>query len=202
MVSCALALAIVAQAFGLITAQALDYVAMASVFWVVFAALTGLRIGMALAVLVASAVVGLLLWMQGQISGLRYMPFVLIVPANIMMGVIFARGLMTDRQPILVQLIELMNLRPLDDSFQRFVERQCLLWSVMCFATAGVALGAMILPVWRIEFSYVLTALVIAQVGWFALSHYYAQIRYQRPETWWLTFKMMLRPGVWARLRV
>lgn len=201
-VSIVLALAIVAQTFGFITAQTLDYVAMGSVFWLVMFSLMGSGLAIVLSGMGAVLAVGLLLWLQIRVPGLRYMPFILIVPANITMGWVFARGLFAGRRPVLVQLIELMNMRPVDPTFQRFVEGQCLLWSVMCGATAIVALAAMLVPVWRPELAIVLTVLVVAQIAWFALSHHYAQIRYHRPETCWLTFRTMLRRDIWARIRV
>jgi hypothetical protein len=130
------------------------------------------------------------------------MPYLLVVPANLIAAWMFSRGLLSGRKAILVDLIEIMGLRPLDPRFRRFVEGQCLLWSVMSFGLAVVAFLAMVWAAERAALGAILSALVIVQILWFAVSHYYAAYRYSRPETWPLTLRTMIRPDVWSRLGV
>ena len=46
-----------------------------------------------------------------------------------------------------------------------------------------------------------LTNLIVIQILWFVLSHHYASLRYNRPETWRNTLQAMTRPGIWFRAR-
>ncbi len=192
---------IVLFAIGLISAQALDYIAMFSVWWVVWQLLRRSRPG-PIAPLTACGVVACLIAVQNWASDLRYMPYLLIIPANLTMAWMFARGVLFKREAILVSLIVIMGMRPIEPKFRRFVERQCLLWSVMCLGMAALSFLAVVWPAERVALGVVLSILVAAQVLWFAVSHYYAAIMYHRPETWWCTLQTMIRPDVWVRLGV
>lgn len=183
-----------------ISAQALDYLAMYAVFWVVWRVIVSSGASEFASLLGALAAVATLVMLQAQFSDIRYMPYLLVIPANFLMAWFFVRNLVSDRSPILVDLIKIMGLRPVDPTFHRFVEGQCLLWSVMSAATAIVAAFAMVWADSRPTLAGILLALVAVQIVWFALSHYYASFRYDRPETWSLTLRTMIRRDVWARL--
>ncbi|MEO1491772.1 MAG: hypothetical protein AAFV19_06425 [Pseudomonadota bacterium] len=173
---------------------------MYAVWWVVWRLLARGGAGEAVAMLVAIGTVTGLMWLQVQMPEIRYMPYLLIVPANLLASWFFARSLVSERNAILVDLIEIMGLRPIEPRFRRFVEGQCLLWSVMCLGTAIAAALAIGMAEHRPALAGLLSALVMVQIVWFALSHYYASFRYGRPETWGLTLRTMIRPDVWARL--
>jgi hypothetical protein len=198
-----LATAAVLAATGVISRQALDYVFLCIVAWTLFEAL-GKRLGSAvvaalIGIGVAAALAGLQLWAPS----LRYMPYLLIAPANLAMALIFARGLMPGRQPVLLALIREIGKGSTDDArFQRFVAGQCALWSILTLVTACLALLAMVSEMLWAWAPDVLGTVILAQVIWFVLSHYYAALRFGRTETWWNTLQAMARPGVWSRLSV
>jgi hypothetical protein len=133
---------------------------------------------------------------------LQFVPYLAIAPANLFLANWFARGLVPGRQPVLLQLIRLMGQRPAEDrDFCRFVAWQCLLWSVMTFATAVTAMAAAIWEPWRDELAAGLGWLVAVQMVWFVVSHLYAAHRYDRPETCWSTIRAMSSPDVWSKIR-
>lgn len=128
---------------------------------------------------------------------LRYMPFLLVTLVHLGLAWFFAEGLRPGRQPVLLRLVEIMGLKSLDDArFVRFMRGQCVVWSAAALATAAVSFGCMLGAPWGTP----IWALVWAQVIWFGLSHEYARWRYERPETWWLTLRTMVRPDVWPEL--
>lgn len=188
--------------FGAISAQTLDYIGMYAVGWVLWRLIAFFGTGEIASLIAAVGVVSALGWIQALNADIRYMPYILVIPANILATWVFSRNFVSGRTAVLVDLIEIMGLRPVDPRFRRFVEGQCLLWSVMCFGMAVVAALAMVWAAQRPVFAALLSGLAVAQIIWFLLSHYYASFRYGRPETWALTLRTMVRPDVWARLGV
>ena len=196
----ALIVCMILTGVGLMDQRTLDYITVLSIGWAVFGVLEGR--GRLEALLIAAATVAALFVIRRSVSGIVYMPYLLILPANLGMAWLFARGLRAGRIPILQQLIQIMNLRPVDDpAFRRFIRRQCLLWSCLSLATAVTAFVAMLWVSAHPWIGDVLTTVIVAQVVWFPLSHAYAARRYQRPETWWRTARTMTRSEVWAALR-
>jgi len=198
----ALIVATILMALGAISQQALDYVFLCSVTWVLSNTIrkVGLRPlpAAGLAAGIAGSLVGLQIWQPS----LHYMPYLVIAPVNLVMSYFFARGLFPGRQPVLLQLIRAMGKGPVDDPrFRHFVISQCVLWSLMTFATACLAFMAMVSESARLWVTGVLTNLIVVQIAWFVLSHYYASLRYNRPETWRNTLQAMTRPGIWSNLR-
>lgn len=197
----ALIVATILAALGVISAQTLDYVFLCTVAIALFKMIRKTALRPLPAACIAAGIAGSLAGLQIWQPSLRYMPYLVIAPANLAMTYYFARGLFPGRQPVLLQLIRAMGKGPVDDpGFRHFVVWQCALWSVMTFATACLAFAVMIsMPVlpWV---SGALTALIVVQVAWFVLSHYYAGLRYNRPETWRNTLVAMTRPGIWSSL--
>lgn len=199
----ALAAAMLAHGLGFIPQVALDRVGLVSLGWAIFRLGLGRGLGRRGAAATAVAFVGFLEVARLGVPGLSYMPHLLIIPANIGVAWLFARGLRPGRQPILLQLVELMGVAPADDPrFRRFIARQCLLWTALCLATACVALAALVSVGSRPWLAGLLVALVSVQAAWFVLSHHYASLRYGRPEGWWTTARAMMRPDIRARLRI
>lgn len=203
-ITIALACAMAAHAAGMIGDRALDHVGLVSVAWATFR-FAGRRGAAAwIAGSVAVALAGGLALLQVAVPELRYMPWLLIVAANMAMAWIFASGLLPGRQPVLLRLVLLMGLRPADDPrFRRFIAGQCLLWAVLAGATAAVAAAALVAVSTHHWLSDLLAGLVAVQVIWFAVSHHYAGLCYGRPETWWGTVLAMARPdirsGLWRQ---
>lgn len=192
--------ALAGRTAGWVSDKALDIVFLFSFAWFAYSALL-MRIGTASAIMVSLSLFVSLLVLRHSFPSLRYMPYLMIAPVNFALSVLFARGLMPGRRPVLLTLIDIIGMAPVvDTKFQRFVARQCLLWSVMAFGTALLALAGIFFETVRPAISLALEVLIGAQVIWFALSHYYASRRYHRPETWWTTLKTMVRPDVWSRL--
>lgn len=197
----ALLIAIGLNAAGALSDAMLEGVFLASVGWMIFRAFER-PLGVAGAALAAFLALAGLIALQQAVPSLRYTPYLVIVPVNLFLAVIFARGLLPGRRPVLLALIEIMGRAPADDrGFQRFVAGQCALWSVMALATALLAFAAMLHAPARAELAGALQILIGVQVAWFALSHYYASFRYGRPETWWTTLSTMARADIWTRLR-
>ncbi len=196
-----LAAAMLAHGFGLISQLALDQVAVASLGWVCFRLVQHKGIDGRTAALAAVALAGALAALRLGIPDLRYMPYLLVVPANLAVAWLFASSLRPGREPILLRLVSLMGVSPAEDvRFRRFIVRQCLLWAGLALATAGLAFAAMLAAASHPWLADVLAWLVAAQVAWFMLSHHYASLRYGRPEGWWTTARAMMRPEIWSRI--
>lgn len=197
-----LAAAILARAGGMISQASLDLVGLLSLGWVVFRVA---RRPDAITWMAAAAAIGLiggLAAVRLSFHELRYMPFLLIIPANLVTFWVFVSGLRPGREPILLRLIGLMGARPVDDPrFRRFISRQCLLWAGLSLTTACVALAALVLVGSHPWLAELLGWLFAAQATWFILSHHYASLRYGRPEGWWTTARAMMRSETWSRLR-
>ena len=197
----ALIVAAILTALGVITAQTLDYVFLCTVAWALFKTIRKTVPHPLPAACIAAGVAGSLAVVQVWQPSLRYMPYLVIVPANLAMTYYFARGLFPGRQLVLLELIRSIGKGPVDDPrFQQWVAWQCALWSVMTFATACLAFAVMILAPVLPWVSGALTALILAQVAWFVLSHYYARLCYNRTETCRNTLVAMTRPGIWSSL--
>ncbi|MCL5776416.1 hypothetical protein M1105_05365 [Limibaculum sp. FT325] len=195
-----LIIALAGRAAGWLSDETADLVFLVSFGWFAYSALVTRIRATPAALAVLSLVLGLIALRQ-SFPSLRYMPFLMIAPVNFALAAIFARGLMPGRRPVLLKLIDIIGMAPAEDlAFQRFVARQCLLWSLMALATGLLALGGIFVEAARPAISLALQVLIGAQVVWFALSHHYASLRYRRPETWWTTLKTMAQPGVWSRL--
>ena len=133
--------------------------------------------------------------------GIRFMPYLLIFPANVLASYIFARGLLPGREPMLLSLIKLMGRQSIEDpEFIAFVRGQCLFWAVMTLLTGVVA--ALCIPLGQIvpEITISLGCIVALQLIWFPLSHIYANWRYNRVETFWNTIAMIGHPETRALL--
>lgn len=203
--SCVLTAAIVSclllNKTGEISDRSLDLAVVVSGSWIVFT--VGERIvgSPSLAGSMAVAFGAGLVLLQQWFSSLHYAPHLLIVIGNLLICYLFARGLLPGREPMLLQVIRLMGRRSIDDPcFRQFIRRQCAIWSLMTFATAAVAFVAMSIDYLDDEMAVALNVLIVVQIAWFALSHYYANIRYRRPETWFDTLRFMFRPGTWKQL--
>jgi hypothetical protein len=198
----ALAAAILAHAAGQISQTALDHVGLVWIGWGVFRLAERRVFGARGAACLALGLAGGLAAVRFAVPDLRYMPYLLIVPANLAVAWLFASGLRPGREPILLRLIRLMGVSPADDPrFRRFIAGQCLLWAGLSFSTACVALAALVFVGSQPWLAQLLAWLFAAQALWFVLSHHYASFRYGRPEGWWTTARAMLRPETWSRLR-
>ena len=193
--------ATILTALGVISAQTLDYLFLCTVAWALFNTIRKASARPLPAACIAAGIVASLAGLQLWQPSLRYMPYLVIAPANLAMAYFFARGFFPGREPVLLQLIRAIGKGPADDPrFRRFVVWQCVLWSLMTFATACLAFTAMVLnSVWP-WVSGLLTNLIVIQIAWFVLSHYYAGLRFNRPETWRNTLVAMTRPGIWSSL--
>ncbi len=201
----ALIVATVLKAIGVISAPALDYVFLCLAAWALFNMIRKVVPRPLAAAMLAAGITGGLVGVQIWQPTLRYMPYLVIAPANLALAYVFARGLFPGRQPVLLQLIRAMGKGPVDDlrfrRFRRFVFSQCALWSLMTFATACLAFVAMVSGSAWPWVSTLLTNLIVIQILWFVLSHHYASLRYNRPETWRNTLQAMTRPGIWSSLK-
>ncbi len=196
-----LIVAAILTALGVISPQTLDYVFLCTVAIALFTTMRKAALRPLPAACIAAGIAGALAGLQIWQPSLRYMPYLVIAPANLVMAYYFARGLFPGRQPVLLQLIRAVGKGPVDDPrFRRFVVSQCVLWSLTTFATACLAFAVMISASVVAWVSDALTALILVQVAWFVLSHYYAGLRYNRPETWRNTLVAMTRPGIWSSL--
>ncbi|MEM7057550.1 MAG: hypothetical protein AAF557_08170 [Pseudomonadota bacterium] len=190
-----LAAAAVLGAFGILRVQTVDMVYMAATVWASakIALLWGLDRKAVFGTAIAAAM--MLLVLRLMFIDLRYAPYLVILPANLFIAYIFARGMVPGRQPILLELIELMNRHPLDNPrFIRFVRGQCLLWAVLSFTTAVLAFLSLVWGTTNPAIITVLGVIVIAQLIWLPLSHIYAGMRYGRPERLWDTIQTLSRP--------
>ena len=197
----ALAVAAALAATGAISRQSLDYLFLCLIAWALFKLFRKVARPVPAAILgagMAGCLAGLQIWQPS----LQYMPYLVVFPANLALAYIFANGLFPGRQPVLLQLVRVMGQGPVNDPrFLRFVISQCVLWSLMAFATACLAFATMVSVTARASVSIVLIDLMIFQIVWFVLSHYYASLRYNRPETWRGTLRTMARPDIWSTLR-
>lgn len=199
--SVAVALALIGRMLGLVSQGQLDLVGVLSLGWVIFRLAEAGGLPTIAAAAGGSGTIVLLLTLDASVPGLTLMPYLLLVPANLFVAWMFARGLMPGREPVLLTLIRLMEIGPVDDpQFRNFVRGQCILWAGL--AIANVIAGIAAVP-YAASNPWIDNALVwmgLGQVLWFAISHHYAATRYGRRETWWSTARAMARPEIWSRL--
>ena len=194
--------AMVLAAAGALDGVTLDIVFLACCAWTVLRLIARSDGSLSLFVMAAGGF-GLLALARLELPDLQYLPYLAIAPANLVLAYVFGRGLLGDREPVLIQLVKVMGLKTADDpAFRRFVVRQSLLWSLMTLAMAIVALVCVVADAARPMLSNVLLALALVQIAHFALSHQWAALRYGRPETWMLTLRTMARPETWRGLKV
>ena len=197
----ALAAAMLAHAAGLVSQAVLDHVGLVSIGWCVFRLAEGRGSDVWGAAGLALGLAGGLALLRLAAPDLRYMPYLVVIPANLAVAWVFASGLRAGREPILLRLVMVMGVSPADDPpFRRFMAGQCLLWAVLSLTTACVALGALVAGAAYPRLAHLLACLFAAQALWFVLSHHYASFRYGRPEGWWTTARAMLRRETWSRL--
>ncbi len=128
---------------GLISQATLDHVGLLSLACVVFR-LAERRVGTPAAAAASVALGAGLALVRSVVPDLQYMPYLLIVPANLAVAWLFASGLRPGREPILLRLIRRDGglVRPTIRGFRRFITRQCALWAGLSLATAGLAFTA------------------------------------------------------------
>lgn len=190
-----LAIAAVLGAVGVVGAKSVDLVYLIATVWacakLALMRIPQVRLVFGAALFLATTLTAIRL----AFPDLRYAPYLVVLPANVFITYIFARGLLPGRQPILIELIRLMGQRPLDNPrFVQFVWGQCLLWAALSFATAVLALLCII---WGTAYPAVITALgalAAIQLIWLPLSHIYAGMRYGRPERLLDTIRTLSRP--------
>ena len=199
--SIAVALALVGRMAGLVSQSELDLIGVASLGWVMFRLAETWGIGTVVAASVGLLTVGGLFSLNASVPGLTLMPYLLLVPANLFVAWMFARGLFPGREPILLRLIRLMEIGPTDDpQFRSFVWGQCLLWAVLAIGNVIVGIAAVPFAAATPWMDDLLLAMGAGQIIWFAVSHHYAATRYGRRETWWTTARAMTRPDILTRL--
>ncbi len=202
LVTAVLAGIVLGRVAGVVSPRMLEHIAVVSFGWALFRVLERSRTGPAPGMAIAVAVSAGLALAQVRVPSLQYMPYLLVAPANLAVAWVFASGLLPGREPVLLRLIRLMGVHPADDvRFRRFIAGQCLIWAVLASTTALAAIAALVSVAMHPWLGEVLTCLVAVQVLWFGLSHYYAQLRYRRPETWLDTVRAMASPEIWQRLR-
>ena len=199
--SIAVALALFGRMFGLVSQWELDVVGVLSLGWVLFRLAETFHAATIWAAMLGALTAGGLLYLRSTVPDLTLMPYLLIVPANLFVAWMFARGLFPGREPILLRLIRLMEIGPVDDpQFQNFVRGQCALWACLAMANVVAGIAAVPLAAGHPWIGQALVWMGVGQVLWFAVSHHYAATRYGRQETWWTTARAMARPDIWTRL--
>lgn len=199
----ALAIGIVLRLFDLISAGLFD---------VIFAIAMG-NTAMALAMKVgtpraAANAIGLgvpiiALGAQWIFPQIQLSPYLAIVVINVFVAYIFGRGLDASRTPLIVQLIRVSDSGPEGpNDFQNYVYGQGCVWTVFGAFTAILGLIAMLIPSSRETLGIAITALFALQIAWFVLAHYWARLRYKRPETWLGTVRLMARNDIWSELKI
>lgn len=198
-----LTLSMLANAMGVVSERLLDLVFVVFAGLIVFKLSLRILVSRALAGTTGLSAVMVLVGIQFVWPSIRYAPYLMIVFGNVGMAYIFVRDLWVGRPAVLLQLIDLIGRRPIDDpNFRRFITHQCVLWSLLSAATATFAVVAIVGASIRTQMDAALFLVISAQVAWFVLSHHYAQLRYRRPETWWTTLRTMVRRDVLVKLRI
>lgn len=187
--------AVVLSAIGVISVLVLDIVCLAAATFAAGKLLGAGEAGFGSATLLLVGAACAMLILRLTHPDLRFMPYLLIFPANLLACVVFARGLLPGREPVLLTLIKLMDRQPADSpEFIAFVRGQCALWSVVSLLTAVLALACIPFSVTVPGLATALGIVIVAQLIWFPLSHFYANWRHNRVETFWNTIAMMVRP--------
>lgn len=143
----------------------------------------------------------LVLWVT--VPDVRFTPYLAIALTNAAVAYMFLRGQLPGRTPLILQMIDLIDMAPIGAaSFRRFIYWQCWAWVFFGTVTSLTGLAATVAPDVRPMAGVAIAALVVAQIAWFFLSHGYANWRYRRPETWRDTVRVMARPASWEALKV
>lgn len=197
---------IIAQALtisGAITRQSGDLV-----FGIAFATMVipfFSKIGLSLraAVGMCLALIGIVLIAWTTMSDIRFMPYLAVVLINAAVAYVFLRGQLPGHTPVILQLINLINIAPVGSpTFRRFIYWQCWAWVGFGGITSIVGVVAMTTPEFSPLAGKIIVGLMVAQIAWFILSHRYANRRYKRPETWRDTIRAMARPAIWDELTI
>lgn len=155
------------------------------------------------AVVLAVALMGGAVFVQLDDPKLQLAPYLAIAVINSFVALVFARGLLPGREPIILQVIRLAETGPqVTCAFRRFIYGQCWVWMGFGLGTALCSLCAMICPGIRAAADAVIIAIMVSQVAWFVGSHRYANFRYGRPETWLGTARAVSRRSLWASLEI
>ena len=137
------------------------------------------------------------------IPGIRFSPYLAVALINGLVAYVFGRGVLAGREPLILQLISIIGVGPKGShSFRRFAYGQTWLWAGFGLLTSLCGFAAMVLPSSRGLTEPAIISLVIVQLGWFVLSHEYANRRYERPETWLGTLRAMSSTTIWAELKL
>jgi hypothetical protein len=137
------------------------------------------------------------------VPDIQFAPYLAVVLINAVVAYVFFRNQLPERTPLILQLVDLIDIAPIgSQKFQRFIYWQCWAWVAFGGITSAFGLVAMLAPDTRPFTGTAITGLVTAQLGWFFLSHGYANWRHKRPETWRDTVRAMARPTIWNELNI
>ncbi|MBY8974897.1 hypothetical protein KHP62_03690 [Rhodobacteraceae bacterium NNCM2] len=188
---------------GVISAAAFDILFALAMGNTVFVLLPMIGVARARAARLAIMVAAVAIAAVVAIPPVQLAPYLAIVLINAFVAYVFGRGVMTGGTPLIVQMIRVTQSGPeCTTAFERYVRGQCWCWAVFGSVTALCGLAAMLFPAARPVLNPVLSGLFALQIVWFPLAHYYARLRYKRPETWMGTARHMSRPETWAGLEI
>ncbi|MCI4662252.1 MAG: hypothetical protein MRY63_10600 [Neomegalonema sp.] len=132
------------------------------------------------------------------LEGLRATPYLGLALINMLVAYAFSTGLRSERPLLIMQMVRAMKAGPeADPPFEHYAWYQGAAWVGFASLTALMALAAMISSSAREWLGPGLGGFALFQGLWFVVSHEYAQWRYQRPESWRDTIRLMARPSVW-----
>ena len=190
-------------ALDLISSQAFDVLFALAMGSSVFIMLSRIGFPRSKARIAAIAVPVFALGTQILVPSVQLTPYLAVVLVNTFVAYVFGRGLGSDRTPLIVQLIRITNSGPEGtQEFRRYVYGQGWVWMVFGLMTALCGLAAMLIAPLRPTLDPAISALLIVQVIWFVLGHYWARLRHKRPETWLGTLRVMARPVIWTELEI
>lgn len=152
---------------------------------------------------VTTILVASVLIVSGTLSDVKFAPYLAVVLINAVVAYVFFRNQLPGREPLILQLIGLIDIAPIGpDKFRRFIYWQCWAWAAFGSVTSALGLAAMFLPEFRTIAGTLVSGLVAAQLVWFFASHGYANWRHKRPETWRDSVRAMARPTIWHELKL
>ena len=160
---------------------------------------SGVSRGMALAFLVLGGCAVLIaIYFRPKIP---LWPYLAIVSANVIVAYVFGNRLLRGKSSFLVEFVRQAHRGPeVSDEFGAFLDRQCMVW--LLFAVASFAAGcvALVAEPLRPVANTGLGILVFAQIAWFAGSHKFAQHKYDRPENWRTSLRLMSNRKTWQNV--